>query len=117
MKQFKDDRVKEIIFKMENSQYETVSDFEYELKVLKAFTNDFEKYKELKMPNFDKINEKIQDKKYFNSNRISARIIENSKSIDSELDQEMEIKKNEAFDELDELMPITRGVKYDGCYP
>ena len=115
MKQFKDDRVKEIIFKMENSQYETVSDFEYELKVLKAFTNDFEKYKELKMPNFDKINEKIQDKKYFNSNRISARIIENSKSIDSELDQEMEIKKNEAMNELDELMPITRGVKYSDC--
>ena len=67
------------------------------------------------MPNFDKINEKIQNKKYFNSNRINAKIIETSISIDSELDQEMEIKKNEAMNELDELMPITRGVKYSDC--
>jgi len=118
LKQYKDERVKEIIFKMDNSQYETVSDFEYELKILKAFTKDFQDYKELKMPNFDKIYEKIDKEKYFNSNRIKATIIENAKIIDNTVDQEkltqeMEEKKQSAMYELDEIMPITRGVKYD----
>ena len=112
----KKDRVKEIVHKMDNSMYENADDFDYDLKVLKSFTDNFKKFTKLKMPNFEVIHDKINNNKYFNS-RISAKIIENSKNIDSELAQEMEIKKNEAFDELDELMPITRGVKYDGCYP
>ena len=101
---------------MDNSEYGKKEDFEYDLKILKAFTNDFKQYTKLKMPNFDKIYDKIARKVYFNSNTISAKIIENSQAIDNELDQEMEIKKNEAMNELNELMPITRGVKYDS-YP
>ena len=81
---------------MDNNMYENKEDFEYDLKVLKTFTDNFKKYTELKMPNFEKIHDKVDKNEYFNSNRISAKIIENSLSID----QEMEVKKNEAFDEF-----------------
>ena len=94
----------------------------YDLNILKTFTENFKKYKEYEMPNFDKINEKITNKTYFKLKKLTAKIIENAKSIDNTVDQEldetMESKKQTAMYELEEMrneiMPITRGVKYEG---
>ena len=122
MEEFKVERIKDIVFKMNNCQYETSDDMKYDLNILKTFTENFKKYKEYEMPNFDKINEKITNKTYFKLKKLTAKIIENAKSIDNTVDQEldetMESKKQTAMYELEEMrneiMPITRGVKYEG---
>jgi len=122
VEEFKVERIKDIVFKMNNCQYETSDDMKYDLNILKTFTENFKKYKEYEMPNFDKINEKITNKTYFKLKKLTAKIIENAKSIDNTVDQEldetMESKKQTAMYELEEMrneiMPITRGVKYEG---